>query len=121
MIYGETKPVHFEEKKEREWILGDGTVNELYEYKNLGVLKNYIGSFSSNVEDNIDKTRKKDGMIFSSNSDRRKVNPFTYIKFWIQACLLSLLNGSEVPQKYFLCTKFRSRKTYSKTVWSELY
>ena len=45
--------------KEREWILGDRTVDELYEYKNLGVLKNYIGSFSSNVEDNIDKTRKK--------------------------------------------------------------
>ena len=58
--------------KEREWILGDGTADELYEYKNLGVLKNYVGSFSSNVEDNIDKTRKKAGMIFSSNFDRRK-------------------------------------------------
>ena len=71
VTYGETKPVHFEEMKEREWILGDGTVDELYEYKNLGVLKNYIGSFSSSVEDNIDKTRKKAGMIFSSNFDRR--------------------------------------------------
>ena len=71
VTYGETKPVHFEEMKEREWILGDGPV----EYKNLGVLKNYIGSFSSNVEDNIDKTRKKAGMIFSSNFDRRRVNP----------------------------------------------
>ena len=75
VTYGETKPVHFEEMKEREWILGDGTVDELYEYKNLGVLKNYIGSFSSIVEDNIDKTRKKAGIIFSSNFDRRKVNP----------------------------------------------
>ena len=68
VTYGETKPVHSEEMKEREWILGDGTVNELYEYKNLGVLKNYIASFSSN----IDKTRKKAGMIFSSNFDHRK-------------------------------------------------
>ena len=51
VTYGETKPAHFEEKKEREWILGDGILDELYEYKNLGVLKNYIGSFSSNVED----------------------------------------------------------------------
>ena len=51
VTYGETKLVHFEEMKEREWILGDGTVDELYEYKNLGVLKNYIGSFSSNVDD----------------------------------------------------------------------
>ena len=67
VTYGEAKPVHFEEIKKREWILGDGTVDELYEYKNLGVLKNYIGSFSSSVEDNIDKTRKKAGMIFSSN------------------------------------------------------
>ena len=81
VAYGETKPVHFEEMKECEWILGDGTVDELYEYKNLGVLKNYIGSFSSDVEDNIDKTRKKAGMIFSSDFDRCKVNPFIYIKF----------------------------------------
>ena len=58
VIYGETKPVHFEEMKEREWILGDGTVDKPYEYKNLSVLKNYIGLFSSNVENNIDKTRK---------------------------------------------------------------
>ena len=82
--------------KEREWILGDGTVDELYEYKNLGVLKNYICSFSSSVEDNIDKTRKKAGMIFSSNFDRHRVNPFIYIKFWSQACLHSLLYGSEL-------------------------
>ena len=33
------------------------TVDELYENKILGVLKNYIGSFSSNVDDNIEKTR----------------------------------------------------------------
>ena len=96
MIYGETKPVHFEEIKERERILGNDTVDELYECKNLGVLKNYIGSFFSNVEDNIDKIRKKAGMIFSSNFARRKVNPFIYVKFWIQACLPSLLYGSEL-------------------------
>ena len=30
VTYGETKPVHFEEMKEREWISGDGTVDELY-------------------------------------------------------------------------------------------
>ena len=64
--------------------------------KNLDVLKNYIGSFSSNVEDNIDKTRKKARMIFSSNFDHRKVNPFIYNKFWSQACLPSLLYGSEL-------------------------
>ena len=32
---GETKLVQLEKMKEREWILGDGTVDELYEYKTL--------------------------------------------------------------------------------------
>ena len=35
-----------------------------YEYKILGVLKDYVGS---NVTDNIEKTRKKPGMIFPPN------------------------------------------------------
>ena len=96
MTYSETKPVHFEEMKECKRILGDGTVDDLYEYKNLGVLKNYIGSFSFNVKDNMDKIQKKAGMIFSSNFDRRKVNPFMYIKFWSQAYLPSLFYGSEL-------------------------
>ena len=59
VTFGETKPNHFESLKNREWLLGDTKVEELYEYKNLGVLKNYVGSFSSNIDDNIDKTRKK--------------------------------------------------------------
>ena len=59
VTFGESKPQHFESMKNREWLLGDTIADELYEYKNLGVLKNYVGSFSSNVEDNIDKTRKK--------------------------------------------------------------
>ena len=82
--------------KEREWALGDDTVEELCEYKNLGVLKNYCGSFASNISDNIDKTRKKAGMIFSSNVDRCKTNPLIYVKFLRQACLPSLLFGAEL-------------------------
>ena len=45
--------------KEREWALGDDTVEELYEYKNLGVLKDHCDSFASNTSDNIDKTCKR--------------------------------------------------------------
>ena len=60
--------------KERKWLLGHTTVYELCEYKNLGVLKNYANSFSTNVEDNIEKARKKAGMIFACNFDRRKQN-----------------------------------------------
>ena len=88
--------MHYENMNEREWLLGDESVDELYEHKNLGVVKNYTGSFSSNVQDNIDKTRKKAGMIFSADSDRRKVNPLIYVKFWWQACLPTLLYGSEL-------------------------
>ena len=69
---------------------------EVCEYKNLGVLKNNVGSLCSNVADNIEKTGKKAGMIFSSEFDRRKTNHLVYIKFWKKACLPSLLFGSEL-------------------------
>ena len=66
VTFGETKRVHSEAMKVRNWTLGSESVSELYEYKNLGVVKNYIGSFSTNADENIEKTRKKAGMIFSS-------------------------------------------------------
>ena len=34
-------------------------------------------------------------MIFSSNLDRRKINPPVYVKFWRQACIPSLVYGAE--------------------------
>ena len=83
--------------KNRVWLLRDTIVDdELHEYKNLGVLKNYVGSFSSNVEDNIHRTCKKVGLIFASNFDRCKVNLLVYMKLWKQACLPSLLFGTEL-------------------------
>ena len=51
VTFGETKLQHFESLKNRKWFLGDTKVEELYEYKNLGVLKNYVDSFSSNIDD----------------------------------------------------------------------
>ena len=54
VTFGETKAIHYESMKTREWILGEDTADEIYEHKNLGVLKNYIGSFSSNVDENIE-------------------------------------------------------------------
>ena len=111
--------------KERKWILGNDDAEKLYEYKNLGVVKNYIGSFSSKVEENFDKARKKTGMLFSANFDRRKVNPLVYIKFWRQACLPSLLYGRELftltqtllekfercQQTWILCPRVCSKAT----------
>ena len=59
VTFGETKST-----QDRKWLLGESSVDELYEYKNLGVTKNYVDSFSSNVEDNIEKTRKRQGCCF---------------------------------------------------------
>ena len=35
-------------------------------------------------------------MTFSSNLDRQKVSPLTYVKFWRQICLPMLLSGAEL-------------------------
>ena len=48
VAFGESKPQHFESMKNRVWLLGD-TIVDLCEHKNLGLLKNYVASFPSNV------------------------------------------------------------------------
>ena len=96
VTFDESKLVHSEAMKERTWVLGGESVTELYDYKSIDVVKNYIGSFSINAVINIDKTRKKTGMLFSSSFDRRKVNCLIYIKFWRQACFPTLLYGTEL-------------------------
>ena len=63
VTFGETRVLHCDSIKRCEWILGGETVDELYEYRNLGVLKNYISSLPSNVDNNIEKTPSKAGMI----------------------------------------------------------
>ena len=65
VTFGEDKRKHCTRMNEREWELGLQIVDELSEYKSLGVTKNYIGSSVSDVNDNIEKTKKKAGMIFS--------------------------------------------------------
>ena len=106
--FGESEPQHSESMKNRVWLLRDTIVDELYEYKNLGLLKNYVGSFYSNDKDNINKmcdTCKKVGLIFASSFDHCKVNPLVYVKLWKQVCLPSLLFGVELwmltPDAYF--------------------
>ena len=64
VTFGWTWVVLCDSMKRREWILGGEIVDELYEYKNLGVLRNCIGSFSLNIDDKIEKARSKAGMIF---------------------------------------------------------
>ena len=75
---------HFISMDIRRFVLGSETVEELYEYQILGVLKSYVGSFSSNGLGNIEKFRKEIGLLNSANFDRRMVKPFIHIKFWKQ-------------------------------------
>ena len=62
----------------------------------IPVSQSYAGSFSPDIDDNVDTTRKEVGMIFFSNLDPQKVNPFIYFKFWRQSCLPTLLYGAEL-------------------------
>ena len=59
VTFSGTKLIHSQLMRVREWMLGESVVDELFQYKNLGVLKNYVSSFASNVDDNIEKARKR--------------------------------------------------------------
>ena len=81
VTFGESKPQHFDFMNNRMWLLGDTIVDELYEYKNFGVLKNYImWACFPQTSKIILKNPQKVGLIFASNSDRRKVNPLVCVK-----------------------------------------
>ena len=71
-------------------MLVESVADELFEYKNLGVLKNYVSSFASNVDDNIEKARKKAVFLptltvvkqthsFMSSSGGQHVDPPCYL------------------------------------------
>ena len=58
VTFGETGSQHFVQKHKRSWTLGEKVVEE-DQYKNLGVVKNYAGSFQFDIDEAIEKTRKK--------------------------------------------------------------
>ena len=62
----------------------------------MSIRTSNCGSFVANIDENIEKSRKKAGMIFSANNDRLKTNPLIYVKCWKQVCLPSLIFGSEI-------------------------
>ena len=75
VTFGETRPQHFVQKHKRSWTLGEKVVEE-DQYKNLGVVKTFAGSFQFGIDEAIEKTRKKAGMIFNGCTDRKKkTNP----------------------------------------------
>ena len=59
VTFGECKSIHSKLMKDRKWLLCHTAVNELCEYTNLRVLKNYANSFSTSVEDDIEKNPQK--------------------------------------------------------------
>ena len=42
---GESKPLNLAAVQSRKWVLGDDNVDELYDYKNLGILKTTLVRF----------------------------------------------------------------------------
>ena len=49
VTFGETKSQHFISMNKRRWVLCSETMEELCEYKNRGVLKNYVWN-SANIK-----------------------------------------------------------------------
>ena len=74
VTFGETGPQHFAQKHKRSWTLGVKVIEEEDQYKNLGVVKNYAGSFQFDINKAIEKTKKKAGMILNGYTDRKKKN-----------------------------------------------
>ena len=62
----------FVQKHKRSWTLGEKVVEEEDQYKNLGVVKNYAGSFQFDIDEAIAKTRENAGMILNGCTDRKK-------------------------------------------------
>ena len=96
VTFGESLACHSKAMKQRNWHVGPTYIDERDEYTNLGVYKNYCGSFAKNIDESITKTRKKAGMLFAATFDRRRTNPMVYLKFWKQSCIPTLLFGSEL-------------------------
>ena len=75
VTFGETGPQLFIQEHKRSWALGEKVVEEEDQYKNLGVVKNYAGSFQFDVYEVIEKTRKKARMTLNGCTGRKKDKP----------------------------------------------
>ena len=80
VMFGEHGPHHFREKNNRSWKLGDEVVEESSEYKNLGIVKNYVGSFQSDVAEAIEKNKRKCWNDFKWLYRPQKYKPFDIYK-----------------------------------------
>ena len=85
VAFCESPAEHSKNKQTQNWSLVPDHIDEEDEYVSLRVYKNYCDSFSRNVDENIAETKKKAGMLFSTNFVRKCVNQMIYLKFWKQA------------------------------------
>ena len=56
ITFSEPDPHNFRKNNNKSWKLGDEVLGESNEYKNLGIVKNYVGSFQSDVDEAIEET-----------------------------------------------------------------
>ena len=123
VTYGESKPSHFADMQERSWTLDVENVDELYEYKNLGVYENYCGSFNANIDENIEKklVRKRElssqptsigarlTLSFMSSIGNKSAYPLSYLvpRFLSHSDFIKQTRASSevVPQNHFSCAK----------------
>ena len=101
VTFGETKPIHSQLMREREWMLGESVVDELFEYKNLGVyLKKLMfwgrlitepkmapavrSLFSSGLDSFFDANITSRGVLATICDSLHKYNLFHYLELWFR-------------------------------------
>ena len=88
VVFGETPAMHGRMVNTRKFVTGFSPTEELKEYTNLGIYKNYCGSSATNIDGNITKARKKSGMLFSARFDMRRSTSSFGKKHVSHACCL---------------------------------
>ena len=63
VVFGECGVTLSENITVRQWRVSPNRIYENSEYVNLGVFKNYCGSFDKNIDQNITKARKSRNVI----------------------------------------------------------
>ena len=63
-VFGETPAMHGRMVNTRKFVTGFSPIEELKEYINLGIYKNYCGSSATNIDENVTKARKSQVCYF---------------------------------------------------------
>ena len=58
LVFGKLRAQHYREKQARHWKLDGNGVAELYEYKSMGVVKNYVSSSRPDISEATEKLER---------------------------------------------------------------